>query len=138
MSYHTCIFVGHLGKDPEMRYTPAGQAVTNFSLAVNDDYKNSEGEKIKRTIWLRISAWGKLAELCNQYLVKGNMALVEGHLIADNATGGPKLWTGQDGAARANFEINASTVRFLTPKGETENIATEPTKETEEEDAPAF
>ena len=78
MSYHTTIIVGNLGRDPEMRYTPSGQAVTSFSVAVNDDYTNNNGERIKRTIWFRISAWGKQAETCNQYLKKGSKVLVLG------------------------------------------------------------
>ena len=63
MTFHTAIFVGNLGRDPEMRYTPSGQAVTNFSLAVNDDYTNNNGERVKRTIWVRVSTWGKQAEI---------------------------------------------------------------------------
>ena len=118
MSYHTTIIVGNLGKDPEMRYTPSGQAVTSFSVAVNDDYTSNNGEKVKRTIWYRVSAWGKQAEICNQYVKKGSKVLVEGRLTADPATGGPRIWTGQDGSARASFEISAHTVRFLSSRGD--------------------
>jgi single-strand DNA-binding protein len=118
MSFHTTIVVGNLGKDPEMRYTSSGQAVTSFSVAVNDDYTSSNGEKVKRTIWYRISAWGKQAESCNQYVKKGSKVLVEGRLTADPATGGPRIWTGQDGSARASFEISAQTVRFLSSRGD--------------------
>jgi single-strand DNA-binding protein len=119
MTFHTVILVGNLGRDPEMRYTPAGSAVTNFSIAVNDDYTNNNGERVKRTIWVRVSTWGKQAETCNQYLKKGSKALVEGRLIADQATGGPRVWTGQDGSTRASFEVSAQTVRFLSSRGET-------------------
>ncbi len=125
MTYHTVILAGNLGRDPEMRYTPAGQAVTNFSIAVNDDYTNNNGERVKRTIWVRVSAWGKQAENCNQYLKKGSKVLVEGRLTADAATGGPRIWTGQDGSARASFEVSASTVRFLSSRGEGEAPATD-------------
>ena len=118
MSYHTTIIVGNLGKDPEMRYTPSGQAVTSFSVAVNDDYTSNNGEKVKRTIWYRVLAWGKQAEICNQYVKKGSKVLVEGRLTADPATGGPRIWTGQDGSARASFEISAQTVRFLSSRGD--------------------
>ena len=59
MTYHTVILVGNLGRDPEMRYTPAGQAVTNFSIAVNDDYTNNNGERVKRTIWVRVLRLGE-------------------------------------------------------------------------------
>lgn len=118
MTFHTVIFAGNLGRDPEMRYTPSGQAVTNLSVAVNDDYTNSNGERVKRTIWVRVSTWGKQAEICNQYLKKGSKVLVEGRLIADQATGGPRVWTGQDGQPRASYEVSAVTVRFLSSRGE--------------------
>ncbi len=118
MSFHTTIITGNLGKDPEMRYTPSGQAVTSFSVAVNESYTNNNGEKIKKTIWFRISAWGKQAETCNQYLKKGSMVLVEGRLTADPGTGGPRIWKKQDGTAGASFEISAQTVRFLSSRGE--------------------
>lgn len=123
MSYHTVILVGNLGRDPEMRYTPSGQAVTNFSVAVNDNYTNSNGEKVDRTIWVRVSTWGRQAETCNQYLKKGRKVLVEGRLTADPATGGPRVWTRQDGSPSASFEVSASTVRFLSSRGDEEGGA---------------
>ena len=116
--YQTLIIVGNVGRDPEMRYTPGGQAVTSFSVATNRQYSNNNGETVKETTWFRISAWGKQAETCNQYLKKGNKVLVEGRLTADPATGGPRVWTGQDGSTRASFEVSASTVRFLTSRAE--------------------
>jgi single-strand DNA-binding protein len=120
MTYHTVIIAGNLGRDPEMRYTPDGRAVTNFSVAVNDDYTNNSGERIKRTIWVRVSTWGKQAESCNQYLKKGSKVLVEGRLTADQATGGPRVWTGQDGSPRASFEVSAGTVRFLSSRSDSD------------------
>jgi single-strand DNA-binding protein len=121
--YHTIIIVGNLGRDPEMRYTPGGQAVTNFNVAVNDNYTSSSGERVERTIWIRVTAWGKQAETCNQYLKKGRKVLVEGRLVVDAATGGPRVYTRQDGSAASSFEVSASTVRFLSSKGETEEGA---------------
>ncbi|MBM3152552.1 MAG: single-stranded DNA-binding protein [Chloroflexi bacterium] len=118
MTFHTVIITGNLGRDPEMRYTPSGQAVTNLSVAVNDDYTNNNGERVKRTIWFRVSAWGKQAETCNQYLKKGSKVLVEGRLNVDQATGGPRIWTTQDGQSRASFELSAQTVRFLSSRTE--------------------
>jgi single-strand DNA-binding protein len=118
--YHTIIIVGNLGRDPEMRYTPSGQAVTNFSVAVSDNYTSSNGEKVERTIWIRVSTWGKLAETCNQYLKKGRKVLVEGRLVPDSSTGGPRIWTRQDGTPAASFEVSASTVRFLSSRAESE------------------
>ena len=113
MSYQKIIIVGNLGKDPEMRYTPAGQAVTSFSVAVNEQYTDKSGEKVKKTIWFRVSAWGKQAEVCNEYLKKGSQVLIDGKMSADPSTGGPKIWTKQDKSTGASFEITASTVRFL-------------------------
>jgi single-strand DNA-binding protein len=115
--YHTVILVGNLGRDPEMRYTPAGQAVTNFSIAVNDNY-TKDGERVERTIWVRVSAWGKQAENCNLYLKKGSKVLVEGRLVADAATGGPRVYEKNDGTPGASFEVSAQTVRFLSSRGE--------------------
>jgi len=114
--YQTIIIVGNLGRDPEMRYTPGGQAVTSFSVAVDDSYTGSDGQRVKRTAWFRVSAWGKQAETCNQYLSKGKKVLVEGRLTVDANTGGPRIWNRQDGTPNASFEINANTVRFLSPK----------------------
>lgn len=116
--YHTIIIAGNVGKDPEMRYTPNGQAVTSFSVATSRQYTAGSGEQVKETIWFRISTWGKLAETCNQYVKKGSKVLIEGRLTPDKATGGPRIWTKQDGSAGASFEVNASTVRFLSSRSE--------------------
>jgi single-strand DNA-binding protein len=120
MSYQKIIVTGNLGRDPEMRYTPSGQAVTSFSVAVNESYTSANGEKVKRTIWFRVTAWGKQAEICNQYLKKGQQVLVDGRMSADPNTGGPKVWTKQDGTAGASFEITAATVRFLSTRADGE------------------
>lgn len=116
--YHQIIIVGNLGKDPEMRYTPAGQAVTSFSVATTRQYTAGNGEQVKETIWFRVSAWGKQAEICHEYLKKGSKVLVEGRLTPDKTTGGPRVWNKQDGTAGASFEVTANTVRFLSPRGE--------------------
>ncbi len=114
MSYQTIIIAGHLGRDPEMRFTPAGQAVTNFNLAANRQYSDSNGQVVKETTWFRVSAWGKNAENCSQYLHKGSLVLVEGRLVCDPETGSPRLYTRQDGSPAASFEVSANTVRFLS------------------------
>jgi single-strand DNA-binding protein len=116
--YHTIVLVGNLGRDPEMRYTPSGQAVTNFSVATNRQYTGSDGQLVKETIWFRISTWGKNAENCNQFLKRGSKVLVEGRLIPDANTGGPRVWNRQDGTPSASFEVSAQTVRFLSTRGE--------------------
>lgn len=115
--YHTIIIAGNLGRDPEMRYTPSGQAVCNFSVATNRQYTASDGTSVKETIWFRVSTWGKTAETCNQYLRRGSKVLVEGRLNPDPKTGGPRIWQGQNGPG-ASFEITANTVRFLSSRGE--------------------
>src|SRR5512141_3243089 len=101
--FQTIILAGNIGKDPEMRYTPSGQAVTSFSVATNRQYTNNNGETVKETIWFRVSAWGKQAETCNPYVKQGSAVLVEGRLTADPAPGGPRVWTGPDGSPRASF-----------------------------------
>jgi len=111
--HHTIIILGNLSKDPEMRYTPSGQAVTSFSVASNREYTSGNGEKHKETIWFRVSTWGNLAEICNKYLKSGSKVYIEGRLTPDKSTGGPRVWSKQDGTAGASFEVNAQTVRFL-------------------------
>jgi single-strand DNA-binding protein len=117
--WHTLIIVGNLGKDPEMRYTPSGQAVTNFNVATNRQYTDSHGEQVKETVWFRVSAWGKSAESCNQFLRKGSKVLIEGRLVPDPKTGGPRVWDGQNGPG-ASYEVTASFVRFLSSRDEGE------------------
>ena len=116
--YHQLIIVGNVGKDAEMRYTPSGQAVTSFSVATSRKYTGGSGEQVEETIWFRVSTWGKVAEICNQYVKKGSKVLVEGRLTPDKSTGGPRVWTKQDGTAQASFEVTANTVRFLSTRGE--------------------
>lgn len=112
--YHTLIIVGNVGKDPEMRYTPSGQAVTSFSVATNRQYTTGNGEQVKETVWFRVSTWGKQAEACNQHVKKGMKVLVEGRLTADKSTGGPRIWTKTDGEPGTSYEVTAGTVRFLS------------------------
>lgn len=111
--FHTILIVGNVGREPEMRYTPTGQAVTTFSVAANRQYNNSDGKPVKETVWFQITTWGKLAEVCNQYLKKGRPVLVEGRLTPDLSTGGPRIWKRQDGSPAASFDVTASTVRFI-------------------------
>jgi single-strand DNA-binding protein len=135
--YQTIIIVGNVGRDPEMRYTPSGQAVTSFSVATNRQYTNNNAETVKETIWFRVSAWGKTGETCNQYLKKGSKVLVEGRLTADPATGGPRIWQAQDGSSRASFEVSAQTVRFLSSRSESEGGGMGSTAPVDEGSAPA-
>jgi len=117
--YQQIIIVGNLGRDPEMRYTQSGQAVTNFSVATNRQYTSSDGQQVKETIWFRVSVWGRMAEVTNQYLKRGSKVLVEGRLTADAETGGPRIW---GDPPRASYEISANQVKFLSSRGEDESF----------------
>ncbi len=77
------MLIGHLGKDPELSYTPSGTAVCKFSLATNDSYKGDDGNWVERTEWHNITAWRKLAEVCSQYLKKGSRIYLEGKIQTD-------------------------------------------------------
>lgn len=116
--YQKLVLVGRLGRDPEMRFTPTGQAVTSFSVATDRQYTDQAGKPVKETVWFRITAWGKLAETCNSYLQKGKLVLIEGRLTVDPKSGGPRVWTGQDGQPRASYEVTAQTVKFLSQRSE--------------------
>ncbi|GJM42796.1 MAG: hypothetical protein DHS20C20_30780 [Ardenticatenaceae bacterium] len=112
--YQKLIIVGNLGGDPEMRYMPDGTAVTNFSVATNKRWTDrATGQPVDETTWFRVSAWGRNAENCNQYLQKGSRVLVEGSLQPDPATGGPKTFVRHDGTVGATYNVKADTVRFL-------------------------
>lgn len=111
--YQSITIIGYVGKDPEMRYTATGQAVTSFSTATTKTYKTSGGETVKETTWFRISVWGKMAEVCEKYVKKGSLVAIEGQLTPDKSTGNPRIFNRQDGSAGASFEVNARTVKFL-------------------------
>jgi len=116
--YQKIIIIGNLGRDPEMRYTPSGQGVTDFSVATSNKFTTSDGNQVDETTWFRVTTWGKLAEVCNQYLKKGKRVLVEGRLKPDKETGSPRVFTRQDGTSGASYEITAETVKFLSPRSE--------------------
>jgi single-strand DNA-binding protein len=112
--YQKVVIVGRLGKDPEMRYMPDGTAVTNMNVATDRRYTDkSTGQPVQETTWFRVSVWGRQAETANQYLSKGRMVLIEGHLRPDPQTGGPRIYTRQDGTAGSSFELFAESFRFL-------------------------
>jgi len=114
-SYEQVILMGNLGRDAEMRYTPSGETVTTFSMAVTRWSQDAATNEWKgKTKWFNIHAWGKLAERCND-LVKGEPVMVTGTLIGDDA-GGPRMWTDRDGNKRASFELNADKVVRLRKK----------------------
>ncbi len=103
--------IGILGRDPESRFIPSGTQVTNFSVAVNDDYKNKEGELVKQTIWYKVVAWSKLAEICSQYLKKGSKVFISGKLVHVN--GEPRVWQNKEGEYHASFEITLQELEML-------------------------
>jgi len=132
--YHKLIIVGNLGRDPEMRYTPDGQPVTSFSVAANRRWTDAQGQLQEETAWFRVSVFGRQAETCAQYLTKGRQVLVEGHLRPDPQTGGPRIWTRNDGTVGASYEVTARQVRFLgSPQSETA-VPFEAQEEMSEED----
>jgi single-strand DNA-binding protein len=116
--YQKVVIVGNLGHDPEMRYTQSGQAVTNFNVATNRRWTDNSGNRQEETVWFRVSVWGRQAETCNQYLSKGRRVLVEGRLHADPETGGPRIWTDQNGQPRASYELSGFNVTFLGGPGD--------------------
>lgn len=125
--YQKVVIVGNLGGDPEMRYMPDGTAVTNFSVATNRRWTDrASGEPREETTWFRVSAWRQQAETVNEYLSKGSQVLVEGRLRPDPQTGGPRMWTGQDGTVRASYELTAEVVRFMSGRGDTGFVEGEP------------
>lgn len=115
--YNKQIFTGNLGKDPEMRYTPTGKTVTEFTVASHDQYNNAEGETVKITTWFKCTAWGKRAELINQYFRSGDPIQIEGKLKPDPQTGRPAIWIRQDGSPAADYEITVQEFYFL-PRGD--------------------
>ena len=111
MSVNKVILVGRLGRDPETRYTGAGQAVANFSLATDESYKDRNGERQKRTEWHKIVLWGKQAEIAQQYLKKGSLIFVEGRIQT-------REWQDKEGQKRTSFEIVANNFRMLGGRAE--------------------
>ena len=118
MSMNKILVIGNVGNDPEMRYTPSGAAVTSFRLATNYAYNTSDGERREETEWFSVSAWGRLAEQCNNYVTKGMRVYAEGRLKT-------RTWTGNDGQNRFSLEINADRVVFLDRAGDVAGGATQ-------------
>ena len=127
MSVAEITIIGHLGKNPEMRYLPSGKAVTNFSVASTREWMNNTGQKVKEVTWFKIAAFDRQAENCQKYLVKGSQVYIKGRLVVDMVTGGPKVWSRSDGSAGASFEVNAQDVRFLSKKPD--SVEEQPTAE---------
>ncbi len=106
MSFNKVIVVGNLGRDPELRYTPQGTAVCDFSIATNEKKRDKAGEMQNVTTWFRVTLWNKLAENASKYLTKGSPVYIEGRLRIEE-------WTDKDGKNRSTLEINGTDMQFL-------------------------
>jgi single-strand DNA-binding protein len=109
MSLNKAMLIGRLGKDPELRYTKSGSAVANFTMATDESYKDSQGNKQEKTEWHSVVAWGKLAEFVQNYLKKGREVYVEGRIQTRD-------YTDKENIKRYKTEINARDIRFVGPK----------------------
>ena len=107
------IVIGHLGRDPEMRYTPNGDSVTSFSVASSRRYRTRDGEQREETEWFNVSAFGRLADICNQYLTKGRQVYVEGRLSG-------RTYTDRDGQPRYSLDIRLSEMQMLGSRSDNE------------------
>lgn len=106
MSFNKIIIVGNLGRDPELRYTPQGNAVCNFSMATNEKKRDKAGEMQDVTTWFRVTLWGKQAENASKYLTKGSPVYIEGRLRVED-------WTDRDGKERYTLEVQGTDMQFL-------------------------
>jgi len=105
------IIVGNVGRDPEVRYTQSGRAVASFSVATSERFQDKEGQQQERTEWHRVVAWGRLAEICGEYLRKGKQVYVEGRLQTRD-------WEDKDGHKRYTTEVIANVMQMLGRRGE--------------------
>ena len=105
-TFNKVLLIGNLTRDPELRYIPSGSAVATFTVAVNRFYKTQTGEKKEQTSFIRIVVWGRRAEVCGEYLSKGNPVFVEGRLQSRD-------WQTQDGQKRNTVEVIADNIQFL-------------------------
>ncbi|MBI4470517.1 MAG: single-stranded DNA-binding protein [Acidobacteria bacterium] len=121
MSFNKIFIVGNLGRDPELRYTPQGDAVCNFNVATNERRRDAGGEMQDKTTWFRVSAWGRMGELANQYLKKGSQVFIEGRLSLEE-------YTDRDGGQRTALRVRASDLQFIERRGAAEQ-AEEPAGE---------
>lgn len=105
-SVNKCIFIGNLGRDPEIRYMPSGDAMANFSIACTDTFKDKSGQKQERTEWVRIVMFGKQAEIAGEYLKKGSSVFIEGRMQT-------RKWTNKEGQDQYTTEIVADRMQML-------------------------
>lgn len=126
--YQLVIYEGYLGADPQMRYTPQGKAVTNFSMGSTRQYKTSDGTEVKETTWIKVTVWGKTAEIVNQYCAKGAHVQVTGRL-KPGEKGSPEVFEMKNGGFGASYEVTCDTIRIYdgnkTDVGKGEVVAEE-------------
>lgn len=113
-SVNKCIFIGNLGRDPEIRYMPSGDAIANFSIACTDSFKDKAGQKQERTEWVRIAMFGKQAEIAGEYLKKGSSVYIEGRMQT-------RKWTNKEGQDQYTTEIVADRMQMLGGRGSGSN-----------------
>lgn len=113
MSFNSITIHGHLGRDPELTYTPQGAAVCKMSVATTEKYRGKGGEQLERTTWFRVTVWGKPAENASKYLAKGRQVIVIGTLHIED-------WTDREGKPRYSVEVNADKVQYIND-GSTNN-----------------
>jgi len=123
MSVNKVMLIGNLGRDPEIRYTTSGQAVANFTLATTEKYTNKAGDKQEDTEWHRIVAWGRLAEICGEYLTKGRMVYIEGSIRT-------RSWEDKEGNTRWTTEIVARNMQMLGGQGGRSEASSAPDEKT--------
>ena len=115
MSFNKIIIVGHLGRDPELRYTPQGSAVCNFSVATSDKRRDKSGEYQEITTWFKVTLWEKKAEVASKYLTKGTQVYIEGRLRVEE-------WTDRDGKNRHTLEVQGTDMQFLGGGGRSDDF----------------
>lgn len=119
MSFNKITIVGNLGRDPELRYTPQGTAVCNFTMATNERRRDKNGEQQDMTTWFRVTLWGKQAETANKFLTKGSQVYIEGRLRVDE-------WEDRDGKSRYTLDVTATDMQFIGSARDGEMAASAP------------
>ena len=119
------MIIGRLGKDPEMRYTPSGRPVTTFNVATSRSWNTSDGERRKETEWFNVVAWSSLAEICNQYLVKGRQVYIEGRLQS-------RSWEDKEGNRHTSVEVVANEMIMLGNRRASDDQSEEPEDDEDE------
>lgn len=124
------MIIGHLGRDPEMRYTPSGRPVTTFTVATSRSWNTVDGERHQETEWFNVVAWGNLAEICKQYLTKGQQVYIEGRLQT-------RRWDDKEGNKHSSVEVVANEMMMLGDRRDANSTNNHPADAAEESEAPS-